>query len=303
LTLTPDQAQLSGACATLLARRAGPERARDVRGRGGLDAELLAALDEAGFLDLFADPDAGPLAAALVTEWTAEAAGVAPVGLRTLVAPAVLDGGIPRAVSVVRAGSPGPVRFAAEAEVLLVLDGDDASVARTGDWTATAVPSTYGYPLATVEVHRSEPLASGAGAVARRWWQVAVAAEVAGSARAAVQLTNRYLKDREQFDRPLATFQALQHRLADCLVRVEGMTWLARLAADRGADPELAASAAVAAVDTARAVMAETHQLTGAMGFTLEYDLHLWSLRLQALRSEAGGLDEHARALVAARWA
>lgn len=52
----------------------------------------------------------------------------------------------------------------------------------------------------------------------------------------------------------------------------------------------------------ARLITQETHQLTGAMGFTLEYDPHVWSLRPQALRTEGGGIGRHAEALVSARW-
>ncbi len=50
-------------------------------------------------------------------------------------------------------------------------------------------------------------------------------------------------------------------------------------------------------------VFVETHQFTGAMGFTREHDLHVWSMRLQALRLEAGGVGGHRRAVAEARWA
>ncbi|MEU7814011.1 acyl-CoA dehydrogenase [Pseudonocardia sp. NPDC049154] len=300
-TLDPVQTDLREACTTLLARHAGTDRARELRARGGVDAELFAALDDAGFLDLAPDPDAGPLAATLVTEWTAAAGGVGPVGARTLVAPAVLDAP-PRTVTVADRRSSGPVRFGTDVEAVVLVDGADAVLARRGGFTAVPVPSSFGHPLARIETTDVEPLAPGAGDTVRRWWQVALAAEIAGCARGALERTTRYLTEREQFGRPLATFQALQHRLADCHVRVEGTSWLTRLAAERGAPADLAASAATAAVETAGVVLQETHQLTGAMGFTLEYDLHVWTLRLQDLRLEAGGVDAHADALVAARW-
>jgi alkylation response protein AidB-like acyl-CoA dehydrogenase len=77
---------------------------------------------------------------------------------------------------------------------------------------------------------------------------------------------------------------------------------MAREAAYRGAPDELAATAAITATQTARRVLQEGHQQAGAIGFTHEFDLHLWSLRLQTLRTEAGGIGRHSTALVAGRW-
>jgi alkylation response protein AidB-like acyl-CoA dehydrogenase len=94
----------------------------------------------------------------------------------------------------------------------------------------------------------------------------------------------------------------LQHRVIECHVLIEGATWAAREAAYRGAPSELAGSAAVAAVEAAGRTLFEVHQLSGAIGFTDEYDLTLSSLRLQTLRTEAGGIAAHARALVESRW-
>ena len=78
--------------------------------------------------------------------------------------------------------------------------------------------------------------------------------------------------------------------------------WTTREAAYHGAPADLAAGAAISASQAAHRVFFETHQLTGAMGFTLEYDLHLWTMRLQTLRHEMQGMRTHARDLVAARW-
>ena len=146
-------------------------------------------------------------------------------------------------------------------------------------------------------------LGVGSGELARRWWRTALAVEMAGDvAKAAFDLTLRYVKEREQFGRIIGSFQALQHRLAECAAQVDGARWLAREAVALSAPAELSAAAAIAACQTAQLVMTETHQITGAMGFTVEYDLHVWSLRLTALRVEAGGIGRHAEALVTARW-
>ena len=118
----------------------------------------------------------------------------------------------------------------------------------------------------------------------------------------ALDATVGYLRERRQFGRAIASFQAVQHRLAWCAVQVAGSRWLALEAAARGAPAEASALAAAHAAHTAKRVFAETHQLSGAIGFTREHALHVWSMRLQALRLELGGAAEHARAAARARW-
>ena len=60
--------------------------------------------------------------------------------------------------------------------------------------------------------------------------------------------------------------------------------------------------AAAFALAAAGRVFAETHQLSGAIGFTREHDLHVWSMRLHALRQELGGVQGHREAIVHERW-
>ena len=302
MQLDDTQQAIHDSCARLFERRAGPGRARELRRAGDFDRLLLTDMEQGGFLDLFGEPEAGPLAAALVTEWTAQAAGLAPVGARTLVAPSVIAGELPLVIAVADQHALGAVRYGAEADMLIVLDGDAARVAPRGEFSAETVRSKFGYPMASISVPGGETLAPGAGAVARRWWRIAIAAEIAGAARAAVDLTIRYMRDRSQFDRPIATYQALQHRIVECHVAVDAAQWTMREAAHHGAPAGLAAGAAITASEAARRVFFETHQLTGAMGFTTEYDLHLFTMRLQTLRLEMQGMRAHARDLVAARW-
>jgi alkylation response protein AidB-like acyl-CoA dehydrogenase len=129
-----------------------------------------------------------------------------------------------------------------------------------------------------------------------------MAAEAVGTMSAALEQTVAYLKERKQFGRAIASFQAVQHRLAECAVRVEGSRWLVYEAASREAPEEASACAAAYALESARLVFRETHQLSGAIGFTRDHDLHVWSMRLQALGSELSGALGHRRALAAARW-
>ena len=120
--------------------------------------------------------------------------------------------------------------------------------------------------------------------------------------RGALEVTVEYVKGRRQFGRAIGSFQAIQHRLARCAVEVEAARWLACEAAFAGAPAEAAAIAAAHACAAAQRVHAETHQLTGAMGFTREHALHVWSMRLQALRLEAGGTAAHRIAAARERW-
>ena len=77
--------------------------------------------------------------------------------------------------------------------------------------------------------------------------------------------------------------------------------WTARRAAWSG-DAEAAANAAVLATHVGGWGPMELHQLTGAIGFTNEYDLRLSTMGVYAVRQEAGGLPAHSRGLVDARW-
>ena len=119
---------------------------------------------------------------------------------------------------------------------------------------------------------------------------------------ACLAVTVAYLSERRQFGRTIGSFQAVQHRLANCAIQIEASRWLAREAAFHGAPREATATAAAYALAAAGDVFSETHQLSGAIGFTREHDLHVFSMRLQALRIELGGLGGHRRALAAARW-
>jgi alkylation response protein AidB-like acyl-CoA dehydrogenase len=300
LTLTRDQSALADAVNALLARRAGPERLRALH--GAYDHDLEDALAHAGFLDLFRSPDAGPLEAALVVEAVSRAAGVAAVGARALVAPALAEEPLTPPVALSAEEDPGPVRFGAQARTLLVAGAEDASVVALAPGDATPVRSSYGYPMAALTPGPGRSLGPGSGARMRAWWRVALAVEAVGAMRAALDLTVGYVSERRQFGRPVGSFQALQHRLAEAAVLVEGSRWLALEAAWRGAPDEAAATAATHATLAAHRICTETHQMTGAIGLTTEYDLHVWTMRLEALRLELAGAAGHARALASARW-
>lgn len=101
---------------------------------------------------------------------------------------------------------------------------------------------------------------------------VGLSAEMLGGSRTALAMTLEFVKTRVQFDRPIGSFQSIQHRLVDCYIAVE-LLHSAVLAASR--DPSRANVALVKATanETYRHVAKEAIQLHGGVGLTDEFDL------------------------------
>jgi alkylation response protein AidB-like acyl-CoA dehydrogenase len=304
LDLDGDQQAIRDAVDQLLGRHAGPQRAIELDRKGEVDADLDAALGDAGFTAIALGEDTGLLEAALVVEAVSAAGGVVSIAAQALVVPALLGRCLPGPVAITSLAHRGPVRFAAHARTLLVDCGDEARLVALEPGAARPVRSNFMFPMGVVEVDasRGESLGAGSGAKLRDLWRLGIAAELSGAMGAALDVTVDYVKRRRQFGRAIGSFQAVQHRLSQCAVAREGTRWLVYESAFRGAPAGAASTAAAHATAAANQIFAETHQLTGAMGFTREHDLHVWSMRLQALRLEAGGVAGHRRAAAGARW-
>ena len=133
---------------------------------------------------------------------------------------------------------------------------------------------------------------------------IAITALQVGGAQACLDRTVAYLKERDQFERPLGSFQALKHRAADMLVRVEtarSMSWAAGFASGEGVDTgELVRQAALAkswCTEAFEAVAGEMIQLHGGIAITWEHDAHLYFKRAHALGELFGSPHEHRAAL------
>jgi alkylation response protein AidB-like acyl-CoA dehydrogenase len=305
----PDAQQraITEAVDALLARHAGAERALALQRAGACDEPLARALAAAGFLEVALAEGGGALEAALVVEAVARAAGVVAAGAQALVAPALIGRALEGPVALVDArAARAPVRFAAQARCALVRDGECARLVALAAGAAEPVASPWGFPFgrfAEGALAGGEMLAPGSGARLAAWWRVALALEAVGAMDGALATTVGYVARRRQFGRAIGSFQAVQHRLAECKVQVEGARWLAREAAWSGAPEEASALAASFALAAAGRVFADTHQVSGAMGFTDAHPLQVWTMRLPALRLELGGLAAHRRAAAGARWA
>jgi alkylation response protein AidB-like acyl-CoA dehydrogenase len=127
---------------------------------------------------------------------------------------------------------------------------------------------------------------------------VGASAEMLGAARKSMEMSVEYAKVREAFGQPIGTFQAIKHKCADMLLEVEqshAAVYYASWAQDAGApDAALAASVAKAYVgDAARRVCGESIQVHGGIGFTWEFDLHLWFKRAKYYEPMYGDVEFH----------
>lgn len=116
-------------------------------------------------------------------------------------------------------------------------------------------------PIARTGVGDPVPLAAGRRALG--WWLV-------GCSRAMLALACQHALDRWQFGRPLASFQAVRHRLAETLVGIEGAVATLMLADDELSSLLAKAAAGEAAMTTAR----HCQQVLGGIGFTAEHEFH-----------------------------
>jgi alkylation response protein AidB-like acyl-CoA dehydrogenase len=113
---------------------------------------------------------------------------------------------------------------------------------------------------------------------------VAISAELCGVAQRALEMSVEYAKTRQQFGRPIGSYQAVSHKCADMLVAVESaksLTYYAAWAVDNDV-PEAPLAAAMAkafASDAARQVTGNAIQVHGGIGFTWEHDMHLYFKR------------------------
>ncbi len=164
-------------------------------------------------------------------------------------------------------------------------------------WERTDRPSsTLGGDLPIHRVAEGYSVPLGAGRHALGWWLV-------GAGRAMLTLARRHALDRVQFGRPVASFQAIRHRLAETLVAVEGAE--ATLGAAAAEPDELSFMLAKAAAGQA-ALTAARHcqQVLGGIGFTAEHELHRHikrTLVLDALLGSARELTREAGAVLRAK--
>ena len=198
-----------------------------------------------------------------------------------------------------------PALFADQATVLVAATDDGLVELDPASSDVKWLPSMdQTIRLASLDVTGGTPIGDGDAARARAALvgAVAVAALSAGLSARALEMTVAYSKERVQFGRPIGSFQALKHRMADLLVLVEmsrSASWAASyaLSTDAANAEQLAHVAKSYCSDALSKIAAETVQLHGGIAITWEHDAQLVFKRAHALAQLYGAPRTH-RALI-----
>ena len=195
------------------------------------------------------------------------------------------------------------VPFAATADVLLVVAGDSTLVAvERRDGVTCRRQETLGgdhqYEV-TFAAARGDVLGSVASMLdtARLHAAVGALAYGLGAAERALEITVDYAKTRVQFGRPIGSFQAVAHRCADMRSDIDAVRYLVyqaawSLAAGRSSELEVGAAKAYGN-EALRRIFMHAHQVHGAIGFSTEHDLQLFTRRAKAMELSWGSAASH----------
>jgi alkylation response protein AidB-like acyl-CoA dehydrogenase len=122
-------------------------------------------------------------------------------------------------------------------------------------------------------------------------------AEISGACQAVLDITTSYAKERIQFDRPIGSFQAVQHKLADMLIDMEAVQYLLYQAAwgiSVGSPSPWQISVAKAKANEAyQRICIEAIAAHGAIGYTMDHDIGLYYRRVKGAEFAAGDTDLH----------
>jgi alkylation response protein AidB-like acyl-CoA dehydrogenase len=184
------------------------------------------------------------------------------------------------------------------ADVFLLPVGEDLVLVEAGDSvraTRTDSVDQLMRPITVLELSNA-PVAevfAGAAPVAARLVRLLASAEAVGGLGACTEMATAYAAAREQFGRPIGSFQSVKHHCANMLVDTElavAATWDAGRAT--GAEADLAAAMAAGHALTAyQRVALQNVQLHGGIGYTWEHDAHLYIRRATVLQAFVGGQD------------
>jgi 3-oxochol-4-en-24-oyl-CoA dehydrogenase len=283
--------------------------AEDCGGAGGSIEDLCAIVEEAAKA-LVAGPVATTALATLIVS-EPELLGALASGERfagvALEGPEVsvqFDGETSRAT-----GTLPWVLGAAEGGVLILPAGGKTLLVDTGDDGVRIEPlqaTDFSRPLAKV-VLTSAP-ATVIAQSARRVEELSatvLAAEAAGVTRWSLDTAVAYAKVREQFGKPIGSFQAVKHLCAEMLCRAEQAEVAAADAARAAADPDAdqfsiaAALAASTGIAAAKANVKDCIQVLGGIGCTWEHDAHLYLRRAHSIGRFLGGAERWLRRITA----
>jgi alkylation response protein AidB-like acyl-CoA dehydrogenase len=205
---------------------------------------------------------------------------------------AVLDGAAADLLLIAATTDEGPSLFAVDARA----EGCRSTPLETLDMTRQQADVTLQSVSATLV--GTEGSADGYLRAALNAGLAALAAEQVGGARRLLEMSVEYAKVREQFGRPIGSFQAIKHKCADMLVEVESST-SAAYAAGAALDENSSESALLASLAKAYCseaychVAAENIQIHGGIGFTWEHPAHLYFRRAKSSEMLLGTPTHH----------
>jgi hypothetical protein len=192
-------------------------------------------------------------------------------------------------IGLVNGGEVDEVPWGRSAELVIGVDPDGAGVVFSEPTTASVAVNMAGEPRDRIVCARSSELVVNESCF--EMLALSRAVQMAGSLERILELALQYANEREQFGRPIARFQAIQHNLAVMAAEVAAAVRSADAAVDAIGDERfsLEVAAAKARVGEATGICAEiAHQVHGAMGFTHEHQLHHFTRRAWAWRDEFG---------------
>jgi alkylation response protein AidB-like acyl-CoA dehydrogenase len=212
-----------------------------------------------------------------------------------------------QARATVQDGWSGHAPWGADADIILVIDGDDTMHLCGTAPRSSRVPSAD--PSRRLAQAGSDQLlltfrAAGLGARARLRATVAASVMLGGVSLEAIATGVAYAQVRTQFGQVIGAFQAVKHILADAYFAVETSRrfgWVALSAVDAGR-VTMTESASVAKLTMSEAAQRASYaalQVHGGIGYTWDCDLHFWLKRIQVLVNWFGTPDHHARQLAA----
>ena len=308
--MTEERDLLRATVAALVEKHASPEAVREaMSSERGYDESLWQLLCEQVGAAALVVPDelggaGGELAdAAVVLEELGKALVPTPLLGTTLAELALLSADEPdgdaleKLAQGVSIGAvvfdPGYVVNGNIADVVIAADGE--KLTRWTSFTAQPVVAMdLTRPLARVEATETAAIGADPGLVDIA--AILLAAEQIGAAAKCLDLTVQYTKDRVQFGRPIGSFQALKHRMADLYVAVQAARAVVNEAVT-DPSPTSAALARLAASEAFSKVAAEAVQMHGGIAITWESDIQLYFKRAHGSGQLLGPPRQHLRRL------
>ena len=317
---TDDQQAIKRTAREFLASRFKPEKVRELAESGSYDGSLWGEIAELGWPGIFIGEEHGgqglgtielvilqeelgfalaptPFFSNVAAGFLIDQGGSDEQKQRWL--PGIASGEQRGTMGVVTNGEAPLVPDADSASVIVLLDGDNATLVEAGSAEIEqrdTIDSTR--RLSSVRANGvGEQLLGDVHAGLDRA-EIALAAELVGIGQWALNTAVAYAKDRKQFDRPIGAYQAVSHRCAQMMLEVESArsaVYYAGWVADN--EPEslsLAASMAKAyAADAGWRVTASSLQVHGGIGFTWEHDLHFFLKRARTNGHLLGSARSH----------